>query len=105
MLRITIREHGHVCRLEIPGRLEGPWVLESEYAWRCSLRSGRQVELDMQDLTGVDDAGRELLLAMHLAGVRMVVKGVWMKALIEEITGNQPLDGTIGKSPKKTGLG
>ena len=52
-------------------------------------------------MTGVDDAGRELLLAMHLAGVRLVVEGVWMKALVEEITGNQTIDATMGQSRKK----
>lgn len=68
------------------------------------MRSGRQIELDMRELTGLDDAGRELLLAMHLAGVRLVVAGVWMKGLIEEITGIQPLDGPIGKSPQRNRL-
>jgi hypothetical protein len=96
MLRITVHEDGMLCRLELAGRLGGPWVLETEFAWRSSLRSGRQIELDMRQLTGVDDAGRELLLAMHLAGVRLVVEGVWMKGLVEEITGSQPIDGAIG---------
>ena len=101
MLRITIHEQSTYCRLVLAGRLEGPWVLETEYAWRSSLRSGRQIELDMRQLTGIDDAGRELLLAMHLAGVHLVVAGVWMKALVEEITGNQPIDATMGQSRKK----
>ena len=100
MLRITIQEESTYCRLALAGRLEGPWVLETEYAWRSSRRSGRQIELDMRQLTGVDDAGRELLLAMHLAGVRLVVEGVWMKGLVEEITGNQPIDVPMGRSRK-----
>lgn len=101
MLRITIDEESTFFRLVLAGRLEGPWVLETEYAWLSSLRSGRQIELDMRQLTGVDDAGQELLLAMHLAGVRLVVEGVWMKALVEEITGNQPSDAPIGPSRNK----
>ena len=101
MLRITVHEDSTYSRLEIAGKLEGPWVLETEYAWRSSLRSGRLIELDMRQLTGVDEAGRELLLAMHLAGVRLVVEGVWMKALVEEITGNQPVESTMGQSRRK----
>jgi hypothetical protein len=101
MPRITIHEESTYCRLVLAGRLKGPRVLETEYAWRSSLRSGRQIEVDMRQLTGVDDAGRELLLAMHLVGVRLVVEGVWIKALVEEITGNQPIDGTMGQSRKK----
>ena len=100
MLRITIHEESTCCTLVLAGRLEGPWVLETECAWRSSLRPGRQIELDMRQLTGVDDAGRELLLAMHLAGVDLVVEGVWMKALVEEITGNQPIDAPMGQSRK-----
>jgi hypothetical protein len=30
---------------------------------------------------------------MHHAGARLIAKGVWMMALIEEIAGKQPLDG------------
>jgi hypothetical protein len=91
MLRVTVHEDGTFCRLELAGRLAGPWVLEIEYAWRSALHSGRQIELDMRQLTGVDDAGRELLLAMHLAGVRPV-EGVWMKGIVEEITEDRSID-------------
>ena len=101
MLRITIHEDDKACRLELAGRLEGPWVLETEYAWRSSLRLGRQIELDMRQLTRVDDAGRELLSAMHLAGARLIVEGVWMKSVIEEITGEQPLGGSMRKAGRK----
>jgi hypothetical protein len=54
----------------------------------------------MRQLIGVDDAGRELLLAMHLAGARLVVEGVWMKTLIEEITIEQPLSGAMRRLAK-----
>ena len=30
-----------------------------------------KIEVDLRQPTGIDNAGRELLLAMHLAGVRM----------------------------------
>jgi hypothetical protein len=96
MLRITVHENGTLYRLELAGRLEGPWVAEIEHAWRSSSWSGKEIEVDMRDVTGVDDAGRELLAAMHQAGARLVAKGVWMRALIEEITGQQPFDGTKG---------
>ena len=84
--------------MKLAGRLCGPWVAEAEHAWRSSTCRGQQIELDMRDLTGVDDAGRELLSAMHVAGVRLVVEGVWMKGLIAEITGNEPVDGARGLS-------
>ena len=101
MLRITVHEDSTFCRLELAGRLAGPWVLETKCVWRSALYSGRQIELDMRQLTGVDDAGRELLLAMHLTGVRLAAEGVWMKGLIEEITGDWPIDDMIVKPLKK----
>jgi hypothetical protein len=100
MLRITVHENGALCRLELAGRLEGPWVAETEHAWRSSSHSAKQIEVDMRQLTAIDDAGRELLAAMHQAGARLVANGVWMRALIEEITGKQPSDGTNGPQTK-----
>ena len=45
----------------------------------------------MKELTGVDDAGRELLAAMHQAGARFVVQGAAMAALVKQIAGKQPV--------------
>ena len=42
-----------------------PW-----FAVTLTLR--RFYSVDLRQLTGIDNAGRELLLAMHLAGVRMM---------------------------------
>ena len=101
MLRITIHDLGTVCRLELAGRLEGPWVGETEHAWRSLLRPDKQIEVDLRQLTGIDGSGRELLSAMYQAEASFIGEGVWMKALIEEITGNQPVEGTMGQSRKK----
>ena len=101
MLRITIDQDDTSCRLKLAGRLCGPWVAETEHAWRSSPCLRKQIEVDTRGLTSIDDNGRELLLAMHLAGVRLVVEGVWMKGLVEEITRNQPIDAPMGQSRKK----
>ena len=94
MLRITVHENDALCRLELEGRLEGPWVGEIEHAWRSSLWSRKEIEVDMREVIGIDGAGRELLVAMHQAGAHLVAKGVWMRALVEEITGKQAFDGS-----------
>lgn len=91
MLRITVYEDAGVCRLKLAGRLGGPWVLETEKAWRSALCStAKQIEIDMREVTGIDGPGRELLASMHQAGARLVAQGVEMVALVEEISGNQP---------------
>src|SRR5260370_21671822 len=102
MLQVTVHEDGTFCRLQLAGRLAGPWVLETEYAWRSALHSGRQIELDMRRLTGLDDTGRELLLVMNLAGGRLIVEGVLMKGIVEERTGDQPIHHAMPGSRHKT---
>ena len=90
MLRITVDENGSFCRLKLAGKLGGPWVRETEKAWRSVLCSiTKEMEIDMKEVTAVDDAGRELLAAMHQAGARLVAQGVEMAALVEEIVGKQ----------------
>jgi hypothetical protein len=98
MLRITLHNDDTKSRLELAGKLAGPWVAETENVWRSVSCSGKEIELDMREVTGIDHAGRELLVVMHQAGAGFVVEGVAMTALIEEITGEitgkQPFDGT-----------
>lgn len=94
MLRVTVHEDGTLCRLELCGKLAGPWVAETERAWRPFSSSDKQIEVDMRQVTGVDDAGRQLLSAMHQAGARLVAEGVAMTVLVEEITGQQPFNST-----------
>ena len=101
MLRITVDQDDTSCRLKLAGRLCGHWVAETKRAWRSSPCLGKQIEVDMRELTGIDNDGRELLSAMCQAGARLVVEGVWMTALVEEITGNQQIDAPLGQSRKK----
>jgi ABC-type transporter Mla MlaB component len=101
MLRITVHQDGRQCRLELAGRLCGPWVDETKNVWRSQPGSGKQIEVDMREVTGVDTAGRALLVAMHQSGVHLIAKGVWMTALIEEITGEQPFNGTKRQRRRK----
>ena len=89
MLRITVHEDGGQCRLELAGKLCGPWVDETKNVWRSQPWSGKEIEVDMRAVTGIDTAGRELLVAMHQAGARLIAEGVWMTTLIEEIAGKQ----------------
>jgi hypothetical protein len=93
MLRITIHDDGKVCRLELVGSLEGAWVPETENVWRASLRPDRKIELDLRQLLGIDNAGRDLLAAIHLSGACLIAEGVWMTALIDELTSHQPCEG------------
>jgi hypothetical protein len=53
MLRISVHQDATLCRLELEGRLRGPWVAETEKAWHSALSSAtKQIEIDMKDVTG-----------------------------------------------------
>ena len=86
MLRITIQRGGSLWRLQLAGKLAGAWVAETENAWRSAPICGSPVEIDIRDLTGIDQAGRCLLREMNQAGACFLAKGVAMEALVEEIT-------------------
>ena len=87
--------------MELAGRLEGPWVAETENAWRASLRPGRKIEVDLRRMTGIDNAGRGLLAAIHLAGACLIAEDVWTTALIDELISQQPSAGGKPQSPAK----
>ena len=93
MLRVTVHEDGTLYRLELTGRLGGPWVAETEHVWGSLSCGNKQIEVDVRQVTGVDEAGRKLLSIMHQAGARLIAEGVAMTALIEEITTKQPFTG------------
>jgi hypothetical protein len=101
MLRIMIHEDDKVCKLELAGRLEGPWVAETEYAWRASHGADRRIEMDLRQLTGIDDAGRDLLATIQRAGACLIVEGVWMTALLDELISQQPCEGAKPQSLAK----
>ena len=100
MLRITIHEDGKACRLELAGKLEGPWVAETEKAWRASQHPDREFEIDLRQLTSVDNAGRDLLAAFRRSGACLIVEGVWMTAIIGDLT-SQPCGGVVAQSSRK----
>ena len=85
MLRITVQEDGSLWRLHLAGKLAGAWVAETENTWRSAPISGRRLEIDIREVTWIDEAGRRLLQAMNQAGARLIAKGVAMEALVEEI--------------------
>jgi hypothetical protein len=87
MLRITVQEELSFWRLQLSGRLAGAWVAETENTWRSAPVSSRRVEVDLREVTCIDEAGRRLLKAMYQAGARFIAKGVATEALVEEITG------------------
>ena len=97
MLRITVHEDEKKWRIEAAGKIGGPWVAELENAWRSVQAPGKEIEIDLRDVTCVDGAGQELLERMHRAGARLVACGVMMKTLVEEIARQQRTTNKVGR--------
>jgi outer membrane protein TolC len=89
MLRITVHVDEKNGRIEAAGKIGGPWAAELENAWHSVQAPGKKIEIDLRDVTGVDAGGWHLLEQMHRAGARLVVSGVMMKALLDEIVERQ----------------
>jgi hypothetical protein len=88
MLRITVQAGSAPWRLHLAGKLAGAWVAETEKTWRSEPVCGRRVEVDLREVTWIDESGLRLLHVMNQAGTCFIAKGVAMEALVEEITGS-----------------
>jgi anti-anti-sigma regulatory factor len=88
MFRIGAHDSPDGLVLKLEGRLAGAWVVEADACWRdaSATHNGRSVVVDLSAVSTVDDAGRELLLRMHNAGARFVVRGCVMRELVREIS-------------------
>jgi anti-anti-sigma regulatory factor len=90
MFRITsLVEDGEIV-LKLEGCLAGACVHELESCWRRS-RGTHPVRVDLREVCHADDAGRELMMSMYRAGVRLMTRGCVMPELVREIA--QSVDG------------
>ena len=90
MFRITsLIEDGEIV-LKIEGCLAGPGVHELDSCWRASPGT-LPVRVDLREVCHVDAAGRQLLMSMYRARVRLITRGCVMPELVREIA--QSVDG------------
>jgi hypothetical protein len=74
MIRVTVVEATlDSTRLRVEGRLTGPWLAELQQSCDVnSLSDGLKLDLDIGDLSFVDDAGLELLKSLRGRGVNLL---------------------------------
>ena len=98
MLKISIRETPGCRRLVVEGKLIAPWAAELGTVWREAAADlhGRQLVIDLKNLTHFSEDGEAVLLQLIKAGARFRCSGVFtkhvMKRLADETRGN-PKDG------------
>ena len=87
MLRVTPRIADNEYVLKLEGCLAGAWVRELDACWREATKAlhGRQMRIDLTDVCHVDNAGRDLMTLMYLAGARFTANGCVMPEVVREI--------------------
>ena len=84
MLKITTRTDAVRTTFELEGKLAGAWVGELERCWR-EIRPGQAVTISLEAVTFIDDAGKNLLAAMHQSGAELKAAGCMTKCIVEEV--------------------
>jgi anti-anti-sigma regulatory factor len=87
MLKITIRPDARSTRLELEGRLVGPWVKELDRCWHTvsDVPPGDLI-VDLTAVTYVDAEGKQLLTSMWQQGAKLHAAGCLTRCIVEEIT-------------------
>ena len=90
MLRITIMTRPEGVTVALEGRLAGPWVDELVQCWKAlTATQDGSVCVQLDAVTFVDAAGKELLRTMHEEGATLAASGCMTRAILEEIRKDQ----------------
>jgi outer membrane protein len=87
MLKITVQRDETKSSLLIEGKLAGPWVAEVRNAWEVERASGKEVLVDLNEVTFVDAEGKALLTKLHEAGATLICKGCLTRAIVAQACG------------------
>ena len=97
MLRITVHDNLNALTFQLEGGLAGPWVRVLEECWQSALaRQHRPVlRVDLTGMTSIDAAGQACLGSLHREGAEFVAADCLMKAVVDEITGDDAGDNPL----------
>ena len=87
MLKISILDWRNQRRLILEGSLVAPWVVELTTACaeaRADLR-GRELIVEMNNLTAISQAGENVLLKLLNEGVKFRCHGVYTKLILKQL--------------------
>lgn len=93
MMRITVSTSEKTATLKVEGELGQAWVEELRRCWSSvSALNPDNIRLDLSDVHYIDEAGKELLAAMHRSGAEILATEILTKAIVEEITKSEDSD-------------
>ena len=88
MLRITVTEDDSEQRWVLQGRLTGSFLGELTESW-CANRDrqpARNRVVDLNQITGIDKDGEQVLLMMIKDGAKFLASGLYTKHLLESLS-------------------
>ena len=87
MLRISAIEDHNEQRLVLEGKLIVPWTSEVRKACEKARQTleGRELVVDLKNLTVISEQGEDLLAALMSEGVRFRSRGVFAKHVLRRI--------------------
>ncbi len=87
MLKISIIEGHSRCCLIVEGKLVGPWASELKIACEKAKEGlrGRELVLDLKQLTAISQEGENVLLDLMSNGIRFRCHGVFTKQVLKQL--------------------
>ena len=87
MLRISTVEARNERRLVLEGKLISPWTVELRKACEKSRQDlkGRELIVDLKNLTVISEEGENLLAALMNDGVRFHCSGVFTRQVLRQV--------------------
>jgi ABC-type transporter Mla MlaB component len=87
MFRLSTVDTNGQRKLVLEGKLVRPWTEEVESAWRRAQEhlQGRQLVVDLTNLTLIDPEGETTLLNLMRDGARFTCGGVLTKHLLKQL--------------------
>jgi len=88
MLKISVIDSATHRRLIVEGKLIAPWAAELRSACaeaRVDL-GGRQLVIEMKNMTTISEEGENVILELINGGIRFRCQGVFTKHVVKELT-------------------
>jgi anti-anti-sigma factor len=87
MLRITVERQAAAIEMTLEGRLAGAWVEELRKVLATSMAGSDadSIAINLTAVSGMDCAGRDLLIESYARGVDLTGSGLSARAFIEEM--------------------